>query len=44
MMQLDLVLACLLISLGAMIAYLADEQFAFTPRLAAWLGRMMGDY
>jgi uncharacterized membrane protein YjjB (DUF3815 family) len=36
----DLVLACLLISLGAMIAYLADEHLGFTPRLAAWLGSL----
>jgi len=40
-MFLDLVLASLLICLGAMIAYLADEQWGFTPRLAAWLGRML---
>jgi hypothetical protein len=41
-MQLDLILACLLISLGAMIAYAADEQLGVTPRLAAWLGRVLG--
>lgn len=40
----DLVLACLLIAIGAMIAYIADEQLAWTPRLAAWLGRLMGQY
>ena len=42
-MQMDLVLSCLLISLGAMIAYLADEKLAFTPRLEAWLGRVLGE-
>lgn len=39
----DLVLECLCISIGAMIAYVADEQFRFTPRLAAWLGRVLGE-
>ncbi len=43
-MQLDIVLACLLISIGALIAYIADEQLGLTPRLAAWFGRMMGGY
>jgi hypothetical protein len=42
-MQLDLFLACLLITIGAMVAYAADEQFGLTPRLAAWLGRVLGD-
>ena len=42
-MQMDLVLSSLLISLGAMIAYLADEKFAFTPRLEAWIGRVLGE-
>lgn len=41
-MQLDLFLACLLICIGAMIAYVADERLAVTPRLAAWLDRVMG--
>lgn len=41
-MQMDLVLAGLLICLGAMLAYLADEQFAFTPKLEAWIGRVLG--
>jgi hypothetical protein len=36
-MQIDIVLACLLISLGALIAYVLDEQTGFTPRLARWL-------
>lgn len=39
-MILDPVLACLLIALGAMIAYIADEQFAFTQRLSAWIDRV----
>jgi len=38
-MQMDLVLACLLILLGAMIAYTADERFGFISRLSAWIGR-----
>ena len=42
-MQMDLILACLLISLGAMIAYVADEKLAFTPRLEAWIGRVLGE-
>lgn len=42
-MQMDLVLACLLICLGAMIAYLADEKYALTPRLEAWIGRVLGE-
>lgn len=41
-MQLDLFLACVLICIGAMIAYVADEQLSVTPRLAAWLDRVMG--
>ncbi len=43
-MQPDLVLACLLISIGAMLAYIADERLGLTPRLAAWLGRLLGEY
>jgi hypothetical protein len=42
-MHLDIVLACLLISIGAMVAYLADESLQFTPRLAEWLVRVLGD-
>jgi hypothetical protein len=41
-MEMDLVLACLLILLGAMIAYTADEQYGFTSRLSAWIGRAFG--
>jgi hypothetical protein len=40
-MHLDPVLACLLITLGAMIAYVADEQFSFTKRLSAWIDRVL---
>lgn len=40
-MQLDPVLACLLIVIGAMVAYAIDERVQFTPRLAAWLGRFL---
>ena len=41
--HLDIVLACILISIGAMVAYLADESLQFTPRLAEWLVRVLGD-
>ncbi len=41
-MYVDLILACLLITLGAMIAYAADERLFFTKRLAAWLDRAFG--
>ena len=40
-MEIDFFLACLLIALGAMLAYLADEQYKLTPRLAEWLGRVI---
>lgn len=43
-MSLDLVLACILISIGALIAYVADEQLQLTPRITAWFGRVMGEY
>jgi hypothetical protein len=42
-MHLDLFLACLLICIGAMIAYLADERLMLTPRIAAWLDRVLGE-
>ena len=42
-MQADLFLSSILICLGAMIAYLADEKYAFTPRLEAWIGRVLGE-
>lgn len=42
-MQPDLLLVSLLIALGAMIAYAADEHLSFTPRLAAWLDRVLSD-
>ena len=38
-MQIDLLLACLLILLGAMIGYALDEAFQLSPRLGAWLNR-----
>jgi hypothetical protein len=38
-MEMDLVLACLLILLGAMIAYTADERFSLTSRLSDWFNR-----
>jgi hypothetical protein len=40
-MHIDIVLACLLISIGAMAAYIADEHVGFTPRLAEWLTRVI---
>jgi hypothetical protein len=44
MQQMDLILACLLILLGAAIANALDERYLFTPRLSAWLDRMMGEF
>ena len=38
-MEMDLFLACLLIALGAMIAYAVDEYFSFTGRLSEWIER-----
>jgi hypothetical protein len=43
-MQPDLVLACLLILLGAMVAYAADEHLGFTTRLSDWISRSLGEY
>jgi hypothetical protein len=40
-MQPDLVLGTLLILLGAMATYTADEIFGFTPRLATWLQSLL---
>ena len=40
-MQMDPILACLLIALGAMIAYAADECLSFTKRLSAWIDRVL---
>lgn len=37
-MEIDLILACLLILLGAMIAYAMDERLRFTARVAEWMG------
>jgi hypothetical protein len=39
----DLVLACLLILLGAALANLLDVIFAFTPRISAWIAGRLGD-
>jgi hypothetical protein len=39
-MQMDMILACLLIAIGAMIAYAADECLSFTDRLTAWINRV----
>jgi hypothetical protein len=39
----DLFLACLLILLGAMIAYAADERMGFTSRLSDWISKEYGD-
>jgi hypothetical protein len=37
----DLILATLLILLGAMATYTLDEVFGFTPRLATWLENLL---
>lgn len=42
-MEMDLVLACLLVLLGAIIAYAIDEQFRFTDRIASWIGQDPGE-
>ena len=41
-LQVDIILAILLILLGSQIAYAVDEVFGLTPRLATWLERMLG--
>ena len=38
-MHIDLVLATLLILLGAQVAYIADEIVGLSPRVATWLER-----
>jgi hypothetical protein len=38
-MEMDLVLACLLILLGAMTAYAVDERLGLTARMSAWITR-----
>lgn len=38
MLEIDLVLACLLILLGAMIAYAVDERLRITSRVGQWMG------
>jgi len=42
--EIDVVLACLLILLGAMIAYALDERYGFTARLSSWISRALGEY
>jgi len=37
----DLMLACMAVLLGAMIAYFLDELFTFTPRVRTWLVRIL---
>ena len=39
-MQIDLLLACLLILLGAMIGYALDEAFQLSLRVGSWLDRI----
>jgi hypothetical protein len=39
-MEIDVVLACLLVLLGALCAYIFDEMTGLTPRLAIWLDRV----
>lgn len=41
--ELDIVLALLLVVLGALVTYTLDEIFAFTPRLSNWIGRLLGE-
>ena len=37
-MEIDFILACLLILLGAMIAYAVDERLRITARVGQWIG------
>lgn len=37
----DLILACMAILLGAMLAYFLDAAFVFTPRFRTWLVRKL---
>ena len=41
-MEVDLILASLLVLLGAKISYILDEIFEFTPWLSAVLSRLLG--
>ena len=41
--NLDPVLMLLVILLGALIAYVLDEILIVTPRISAWIGRVMGE-
>jgi hypothetical protein len=40
--DLDPVILCFLVTLGALIAYVLDEILVLTPRISAWIGRVMG--
>lgn len=42
-MEMDLILACLLILLGSMIAYALDERYRVTARISDWLGISLSD-
>jgi hypothetical protein len=41
--DLDPVLTLLVVLLGALIAYVLDEILIVTPRISAWIGRVMGE-
>jgi hypothetical protein len=41
--DLDPVLTLLIVLLGALIAYVLDEILIVTPRISAWIGRVMGE-
>lgn len=40
--DLDPVIVCFLVTLGALIAYVLDEILVVTSRLSAWIGRVVG--
>ena len=42
-MQIDLILACLAIVLGAIIFYALDEIFTWTPRLSVWIDQRLDE-
>jgi hypothetical protein len=41
--DLDPVLTLLVVLLGALIAYVLDEILIVTPRISAWISRVMGE-
>jgi hypothetical protein len=43
-MEVDLILASLLILLGSMLAYVLDEHFGFTARVSDWISKSLGEY